>query len=187
MSITLAEVLHEPEDLLRMEDGHRYELIDGRLVERNMGAKGSLIAATIICTLNRFVRPQMRGLVFATDCGYQIFPGHPKRVRFPDVSYIARGRLPNDEPPDGHVRIAPDLAAEVVSPNDLAEKLEEKIHDYLQAGIKLVWVIYPSTRCVMVYRPGGACSRLTASDSLEGEDVLPGFTCRVEELFAGIA
>lgn len=173
-----------PEELLNLEDGHRFELIDGQLVERKMGAKASLIAGTIIHLLHQHVRAGSLGLIFATDCGYQIFPNTPNRVRFPDGSFIRRGQLPNDEPPEGHVRIAPDLVVEVVSPNDLAEEVEEKIEDYLQAGVPLIWVVYPSTRRVMVYRPDGRCTRLTDAQELDGEGVLQGFRCRVEELFA---
>src|SRR5262245_19323125 len=115
---------HSPEELLSLADGHRYELIDGQLVERKMGARASLIAAAIIHLLRQHARAQGLDLVFATDCGYQIFANNPGRVRFPDGSFIRRGRLPNDEPPAGHVRIAPDLVVEVVSPNDLAEEVE---------------------------------------------------------------
>ena len=179
---TLAQ--HSPEELLNLPDGPRYELIDGQLVERKMGARTSLVAASIIHLLRQHAHTHGLGLIFATDCGYQIFANQPGRVRFPDASFIRRGRLPNDEPPEGHVRTVPDLVVEVVSPNDLAEELEAKVEDYLQAGVSLMWVVYPATRSVLVYRPDGRCTRLTAAQELEGEDVLPGFRCRVEELFA---
>lgn len=125
---TLAQ--HSPEELLNLPDGPRYELIDGQLVERKRGARFSRIAAVLIRLLDQYAHAQGLGLVFATDCGYQIFPNNPSRVRYPDGSFIKRGRLPNDEPPEGHVRTAPDLVVEVVSPNDLAEELEEKLEDY---------------------------------------------------------
>src|SRR5262249_2587869 len=84
---------HTPEELLEMSDGPRYELIDGKLVERHMGAKASAVAAKVIRFLGNHVDPNKLGTVFATDCGYQIFPNRPKLVRFPDCSFIARGRL----------------------------------------------------------------------------------------------
>src|SRR6266567_962345 len=94
-----------PEMLLKEEFRNCYELIDGKLVERHMGAESSLIAAAVIFLLNQYVRAHKLGKVFATDCGYQIFPDDPNKVRFPDGSFIARGRLPDDKPPRGHIRI----------------------------------------------------------------------------------
>src|SRR5262249_10537575 len=96
METSLLEMPHTPEDLLAMPDGHRYELVDGRLVERDMGAQSSRIAAILIRLLDTHVTAQKLGFVFATDCGYQIVADHPNHVRFPDASFIARGRLPDD-------------------------------------------------------------------------------------------
>ena len=118
---------------------------------------------------------------------YQCFPHDPKMVRKPDVSFIRAGRLPGDVLPSGFVRIAPDLAVEVVSPNDLAPELDEKLEDYQKAGVRLVWVIYPESRTVSVYRGDGSASRLHQDDVLSGEDVIPGFRCEVGSLFPPIA
>src|SRR5437867_4303687 len=106
---------HTPEELLEMSE-QRYELIDGRLVERNMGAEASEVAAKMIGLGGTHARKHKLGKFFATDCGYQIFPENPDKVRIPDGSFIARGRLPEEKAPKGHLRIAPDLAIEVVSP-----------------------------------------------------------------------
>src|SRR2546421_12837398 len=111
----LLEQEYTPEDLLRLSDGPRYELIDGRLVERHVGARSSRVGIRLASLLDGHAVAQKLGHVFGSDCGYQVFPHHPNRVRFPDVSFIARGRLPNEEEPEGHVRIPPDLAVEVVS------------------------------------------------------------------------
>src|SRR5438105_8085345 len=159
----MLEKTYVPEDLLRMEDGHRYELIDGQLLERHMGARASRIGLKLMSRVDQFVDPHGLGLVFPADCGYQIFGENANRVRFPDGSFIRRGRLPNDEPPDGHIRVVPDLVLEVISPNDEACELDQKIEDYLTAGIRLIWVVYPSTQRVMVYRSGGSISRLTTA------------------------
>jgi Uma2 family endonuclease len=185
METGILDMPHTPEELLTMPDGHRYDLVDGRLVERPMGAISSLIAATIIQMVRQHATAQNLGLVFATDCGYQIFADHPNQVRFPDASFIARGRLPDDRVPPGHVRIPPDLVVEVVSPRDTACELDQKVEEYLRAGVRLIWVVYPSTRRVMVYRTAGGISRLGPADELGGEDVLLGFACRVADLFAG--
>jgi Uma2 family endonuclease len=177
---------HSPEELLARADGHRYELIDGKLVERNMGAESSGIAANVIRIAGQHVHANKQGKFFATDCGYQIFPDDPKRVRFPDGSFVASGRLPGDRAPKGHVRIWPDLAFEIVSPHDTAEEIEARRLDFMRAGTRLFWVIYPESRTVYVYRHDGRVTVLTQTDELSGEDVLPGFTCRVADLFEGV-
>jgi Uma2 family endonuclease len=186
MTPTFTEGPHTPEELLTMPDGSRYDLIDGNLVERGMGAEAGLVGATIIQLLE-YVHANNLGFVYTSDCGYQIFVGRPKRVRFPDCSFIARGRLPDDRTPTGHIRIPPDLVVEVVSPNDPAYEVEEKIEEYLEAGVKLLWVVYPNTQRVWVVRLNGAVSRLGVDDELTGDDVIPGFTCRVAQLFAKVS
>jgi Uma2 family endonuclease len=175
-----------PEQLLVMEEGARFELIDGKLKERNMGAVSSLVAANVISLLRLYVHQHKLGRVFATDCGYQIFPDKPNQVRYPDASFIAKGRLPEDKTPGGHVRISPDLAVEAVSPNDTAEEVEAKRIAFLRAGVRLLWVIYPESRSVHIYRKGGAAAALEESDDLSGEDVVPGFACKVADLFADL-
>ena len=84
--------------------------------------------------------------------------------------------------PDGWIRICPDLAVEVVSPNDTAEELDENLKDYESAGIALVWVLYLKSRSVMIYRGDGSIGRAHETDELSGEDVIPGFRCAVRDL-----
>jgi Uma2 family endonuclease len=175
---------YTPEDLLKLAESSRYELVDGRLVERAIGAQSSRIGLRIGGLLDAHAFARNLGDVFGSDCGYQIFPDDPKRVRFPDASFIARGRLPNDAVPEGHVRTRPDLAVEVVSPNDTAEEVDQKVDEYLQVGVRLVWLIYPVTRSVMVFRADGTVARLRSGDELSGEAVLPDFRCPVARLFA---
>jgi Uma2 family endonuclease len=173
---------YTPEDLLSLPDAVNYELVDGILVERKMGSESSLIAGIILTLLNNFIRGKRVGLVFGADCGYQCFPDAPDKVRKPDVSFVASGRLPGDRPPKGHTKIAPDLAVEVISPNDLAYEIEDKVAEYLAAGVKLVWVVNPASRTVRVQAgPNGAILR--SDDTITGGDVLPGFECRVAEFF----
>jgi Uma2 family endonuclease len=181
----LQEVVKEPTPalLLKMEDGHRFELLGGKLVERNMGAESSKVSLTTMRLVGNHAHAHKQGEVFGADCGYQIFPDEPKRVRFPDGSFIATGRLAEGKTPRGHMRIVPDLAIEAVSPNDKAEEVEAKRIEFLKVGTKLLWVIYPESRTVHVFRQSGQHSILTEADELSGEDVLPGFTCRVAQLF----
>ncbi|MCC6419065.1 MAG: Uma2 family endonuclease [Gemmataceae bacterium] len=165
------------------DEDKRYELVDGQWVERKMGIKSSRIGAILIRHLDVYAEAQQAGFVMGADGGYKIFPHAPKLVRYPDVSFVRRDRLPNDELPDGHLLIPPDLAVEVVSPNDLAEEIEARIQDYLRARVPLIWVIYPRSRCVRVVRADGSGRQLGEADELPGEDVLPGFGLRVERLF----
>jgi Uma2 family endonuclease len=184
MNVELAPPILEPDDLLRIPDGDRYELIDGHLKEMNMGWEAGSVAVELSTRLSMFCRSGRLGFVGSGgDCGFVCFPHRPRLVRKPDVSFVRRGRFPGDRPPTGHARIAPDLAAEVVSPNDLAEEIEEKVQDYLTAGVPLVWVCYPRARAIHVFRLDGTTARLTDAQELDGETVLPGFGCRVGDLF----
>jgi Uma2 family endonuclease len=90
--------------------------------------------------------------------------------------------LPRGELPEGWAKIRPDLAVEVVSPNDLVEELDDKLADYEKAGIPLIWVVYLVSRTVMVYRADGSVTRLHEDDELSGEDVIPGFRCRLRDI-----
>jgi Uma2 family endonuclease len=180
-------VLITPEELLRMPDGVNYELVDGKLVERNMGMESSEIAARILVLIGMFLRDKRLGRLFGADGSYQCFPD-PDKVRKPDVSFIRAARLPADQVIKGHCPIFPDLAVEVVSPGDLAYEVEEKVAEYLAAGVPLVWVVNPPTRTVRIRRPRsapqGSASELTDADAITGEDVLPGFSCAVSDFFA---
>lgn len=186
MAIATVETAEPKHDFPELPDRRGYELIDGEWVEKNMGAQAGIVVLNVNARVRAHAGTHQAGLAFASDAGYEIFPTKPNRVRKPDGSFIRRGRLPGDKPPRGHLRIAPDLAIEVVSPNDLAEDTEERVADFLGAGTPLLWVLYPNTRTVYVFRQDGSVSRLTTTDELSGEDALPGFACRVEELFAGI-
>ncbi|MBI3466041.1 MAG: Uma2 family endonuclease, partial [Planctomycetes bacterium] len=101
----------------------------------------------------------------------------------PDAAFIRFGRLPGEQLPIGYVRIAPDLAVEVTSPNELAEEVESKIDDYLAAGVRLLWIVNPTRRTVRIHRANGTIGWLREHDTLDGEDVLPGFRCAVRDLF----
>jgi len=183
MSTVATNIQHSPEELLTLPDGDAYELVGGELVERKMGAKSSYIAGKFYARLDRFCVDQCPGWVFPEGTSFQCFPDDPKKVRRADVSFIRFGRLPREQPPEGHIRIAPDLAVEVVSPNDLAYDVDSKVEDYLQAGVRLVWVVNPPTRTVRVHRPDGPGATLRADDELTGDEVLPGFHCLIRDLF----
>lgn len=183
----IARKEYTPEDLLAITDRPVPELIDGQLVERvPLGQKSDAVAARLLFLILGFVHDRGLGLVNGTQGSYQIFPDNPRKVRIPDVSFTRKDRLP-EGPAEGHERVAPNLVVEVVSPNDSAEDLNEKLRDFLGAGVPLIWVLYPQTRTVQVHRGGGTGAWRSDGDTLDGEGIVPGFRCPVAELFKGIA
>ena len=173
--------------LLNLPDAVNYELVDGNLVERHMGMESSSIALRIAFLLARFLQERRLGDLFGADASYQCFPNAPENVRKADLSFIRAGRFEQDLLPKGHCRIPPDLAVEVVSPGDLSYGIEEKVAEYLQAGVRLVWVAHPPTRRARIHRPQssplGVVSELSEKETIGGEEVLPGFSCAVADFF----
>jgi Uma2 family endonuclease len=180
---TVAPILLTPDDLLTITDRPMPELVDGELVEREVGQKSDSIAATILFFLIGFVRANKLGLVNGAQGSYQIFPDDPNKVRIPDVSYTRADRLPQSRPAKGHGRVAPDLVVEVVSPNDPYAAIEAKIKDYLGAAVALIWVVDPDAKSVQIVRSDRTGIRLYPGDTLDGEAVLPGFQVEVSALF----
>src|SRR5216683_149243 len=109
MSTVETPTLYSPEDLLTMPDGDLYELVDGHLVERNMGAWSSYVGSRLHRLIGNFCEENGVGWYWAADASYQCFLSRPRLVRKPDVSFIRVGRLPGEKAPEGHIRIAPDL------------------------------------------------------------------------------
>jgi Uma2 family endonuclease len=183
MSTAAVKTRYTPEDLLRMPDGDRYELVDGQLVELNVSTWSSYVAGIILKVLLSFCQQHRLGWVLPPDTSYQCFPQAPEMVRKPDVSSIRLGRLSLEQASEGHCPVVPDLAVEVLSPNDTAYEVDAKVRLYLDAGVRLVWVVNPQQRTVRVHRPTSLGSILREQDELSGEDVIPGFTCLVGEFF----
>lgn len=173
----------EPEDLLRMPDGDRYELVDGLPKEKVMGAKSDEIGGLLLTQFNNFIRPKKLGRAYPSQSGFQCFPKKPKLVRMPDASFVSAARIPAGGTPDGYIKVAPDIAVEVVSPNEEYEEVEAKVAEYRSAGVKLIWVISPKSKTVLIRRLDGTCAEVGEAGTLSGEDVLPGFACPVAELF----
>ena len=113
---------------------------------------------------------------------FQCFPSDPDQIRRPDVAFLIAARVPRPWP-TGHLRLRPDLAVEVLSPNDVAVDLELKLDDYRSAGVPMVWVVVPDVRLVRVHPLGGPIVELRPGDTLAGGDVLPGFAVPVADLF----
>ena len=183
MTTTASSHLYSVEEAKLLEDAEAYELIDGVLKMRQMGAESSEIEAWIIAVLVRFARPGRSHVVLGPSAALHIFPERPRYFRRPDVSVIARSRLEDGVAPRGDLYLAPDLAVEVLSPNDKAYEMDEKLGDYLRAGVRMVWIVYPESRTLMLYRPAEPALRLSADEEIPGFDVLPGFQAHVRDLF----
>lgn len=167
-----------------MPDGEHYELVDGIPVERTTSLLSSGVEITLGRILDAFCAESDLGWVLGPTCGYQCFPWKPGKVRRPDVSFIARDRLPSDDRwSEGYVTIPPDLAVEITSPTDEVHDLEEKVEEYLRAGVRFIWVIHPEVRAIQAIRADGSGLRVRSGGELSGEDVVPGFRCPVDSLF----
>jgi Uma2 family endonuclease len=182
MATVSEQRFYTPEDLLKLPEGKHCELVDGQLVEREMSLQACEVAANVIGILREYVRPRDLGGVYTSDVGYQCYRDAPNKVRKPDVSFIQKNRL-SPELMEGHVPIPPDLAVEVVSPGDSYYEVNEKVREYLRAGVRLVWVFDPNSRVVEVYRVDGSGGPLDELGQLQGEDVIPGFACKVADCF----
>jgi len=163
--------------------GKQLELVRGEFVAvPSPGAMHNLIAGLLYNLLYAFASEQRLGLVFGDNMGYLLSRG-PDTVRIPDVSFIAWDRVPEAGIPEGSWQIPPDLAIEVVSPSDQAEDVYDKAREYVESGVREVWVLWPKRRAVSVHTRDRMTRELGSDDVLDGGKVLSGFTVRVGELF----
>lgn len=146
----------------------------------------STVASNIFWLLSAHVRPRRLGRVYGDNVGFALL-GAVHTSRSPDVAFIRADRLPPGGIGPGPIRIAPDLAVEVLSPHESAAYLEEKMADYREAGTAAIWVVDPRRRFVTVHRLDAPAVTLRAGDTLPGAPVLPEFRCEVDELFEGVA
>lgn len=162
----------------------RWELIDGELVEMSPAAEGSSnISATMVGILWQHVRAHRLGRVYSAEGGFVLFPDRVT-VRAPDAAFVRADRVPHGEARKHFARLAPDLAVEVLSPSDRMADALSKIAMYLEAGVRLVWLVDPEGLTITVFRPDRAPHSLSERDTLDGGDVLPGFSVQVAEIFA---
>ncbi len=158
------------------------ELIDGVLVEKPAGFMESVLAGAFVAALRNFVRPRDLGIVAGADGCVRLWAG---RVRIPDVAFVSWDRLPGRRVPREPLpSLVPDLAVEVLSPSNTGREMTLKRRDYFTAGVSLVWEVDPAARTVSVHTDMNGPHLLTATDTLDGGDVLPGFHLALAEFFA---
>jgi Uma2 family endonuclease len=161
------------DELMALPDDGKYELIDGELVYMSpAGGRHGAIAVELSMRIRAFAGEHGLGRVFDGQTGFRLANGN---LRSPDVSFVQGSRLPEGIP-SGFLHLAPDLAIEILSPDDRAADVARKVAEYLSVGVRLLWVIDPETSTAVVYRPGAA-PRSPEAGTLDGEDVLPGFAC----------
>jgi Uma2 family endonuclease len=171
------------------DEGWVYELVEGVLVRMPMsGYEASHISTRLLVRVGAYVEDHNLGGMTGEQGGYRVDPANPRTTELaPNIAFVRADRLPPRDSPEYRkaLLLAPDLAVEVASPNENTPGLNEKARRYLQFGTRLVWVVWPRHQTVDVWHAGDTtATTLTAKDTLDGEDVVPGFRYPIASLFA---
>lgn len=175
-----------PEQLDALPDHKGLEIVCGKVVEKRMGYESSVIVGQLTMILGFYLRQNRAGRVTVCEAGFKCFPDDETKFRKPDLAFVSYLKLPASQRIGAYCKVAPDLAVEVLSPNDEAQEIGERVQDYLGAGSQLVWVVDEFLRQVIVYSPAARPQVYGLNDELNAEPVLPGFRCQVSEIFDGI-
>jgi len=175
-----------PEEFLRfMETAQAdFELVNGQLVEKALSDISELVAQNFNTELVLWSTPRNAGRSFV-EANFRCFPHDPDQIRRPDVAFISADRIASYRWGQSTLTIAPDLVAEVLSPNEKTFETDNKLQDYLRAGVRRVLVLNPNLRVVRVHRALGSMHEIAGDTSeLTDEEILPGFRCPLWKLFA---
>jgi len=175
--VTIAEFASMP------SNDRQQELVKGKVVEMNLPKpKHGFICAEIAAILYAFVKPRKLGRVFSNDSGV-ITERDPDSMRGPDVGFYSYARVPPGKVADEYFDAKPELAVEIVSPDDVWARVLEKVAELLDAGVTVVCVADPRNETIQVHRADQPVQHLRGDDELTFPDVLPGFSCRVSQCF----
>ena len=182
--VTARPKLLTADDLLKLySKGVRGELIRGMLSETMpAGEMHGKVVMRFGRLLGNFIEPRQLGTLIGSDAGV-LLETDPDTVREPDVAYFSVQKLPLDAANLGFSNVVPDLVVEVSSPSDSHREVNDKAMMWLRHGVRLVWLLHPSTRSVEVHHEEASGPTLFDGDILDGSDVLPGFTCAVSDIF----
>jgi len=182
--MSAATQLQTADDLWHLpDDGLRRELVKGVVCTiPPAGFEHGVVTINLSTPLDQHVRPNRLGVVVGAETGFLIAT-NPDTVRAPDIGFVRQARIQATGIPRQYWPGAPDLAIEIVSPNDRVFEVDDKVQEWLNAGAALVWVVNPRPRTVTVHRQGGTATLLTTNDVLTGEQVVPGFSIRVADIF----
>ena len=182
MSTTI-QTMTADELFLMKDDGFRYDLVKGELRKMSpAGGEHGAIIVRLTVALGQYVEENDLGVVFGAETGFKL-ASNPDTVLGPDVAFVSNEKIPPTGIPVAYWPGAPDLAVEVISPGNTRREMEEKIEEYLAAGVRLVWIISPKRRTVIVHQGDVEPVTLAESDTLDGQDVVPGFKYSVARLF----
>lgn len=172
------------DELFAMGDIGRCELIQGEIIHMApAGAEHGDIANNLAVLISVHTKNRRLGKVFAAETGF-IIARNPDTVRAPDVAFLRADRIPNRFT-EGYFPGAPDLAVEVVSPNDTASEVAIKVAEWLAAGVTSVWVVDPAPKSIVIYRGGNEAHHYQINDRIVDEPMLPGFEMDVRAAFEG--
>ena len=171
------------DELFRLGDTVRGELIRGVFCEMmSAGVEHGEIVMNLGGELRNFIRPRRLGRLIGSDAGVWL-EREPDTVREPDIAFASAEKAPLGPRITGYLEVIPDLVVEVRSPTDSRREVHDKALMWLSHGVRLCWAVYPDTRTIDVHRPNAERVTLGEADALDGEDVLPGFTCAVSAVF----
>ncbi|NOY41687.1 MAG: Uma2 family endonuclease [Planctomycetes bacterium] len=178
VAVTADQLLQPP------YQGRRCELVEGEVrMMSPAGWKHGEVVSTIHCRLAPHIEKHKLGKSFGAETGFLI-ARDPDTVRAPDFAFISNASLPTSDPEEAFWPGAPDLAVEVLSPDDRTGEVSEKIRAWLTAGAKEVWIVNSQLQSVTIHRSATDISVYAVGDNLVGDDqLLPGFSCTVAELF----
>ncbi len=179
---SVAQRLLTVEEFAQLPGSEHWELVRGEVRKTMPPGKEHGAIALAVGTLLRLWARQGPGGQVGVELGF-ILAHNPETIRGPDVFYVSTDRIPSDDKTNAFWTVAPDLAVEVISPSETADEIREKVRDFLGAGTPLVWVVYPRTREVVVHTGDGLARTYGEDGVIEYPDVLPGFSCKVSELF----